>query len=303
MKIIKSKLNWLSLVVLLAVSFTACLKDKGYEDGLYGALRNTSGGKYVSVITGGLQNFAKSSILINTASADIDTVDLVVSLDFAEKTTAPQTVKLGIDNSKITAYNTANNKNFLPVTGDMAKLTSTEVTIPAGENYASVKLLVYPNKFDPSKSYLIPVTILEAPGASLSSNLSTRYFNIIGNPFAGPYKHDFTRYNNQTGTGAPNGLSYTAKDRVALPVTETVFSVESGYFIEPSYNVTFNSANNSFSVELNAADVKVMKDNGVSVIEGPRIVKADAATKEFIFQYIVEASGNYRYIIDRYYKP
>jgi hypothetical protein len=265
-------------------------------------LRNTEGAKHVSLVTGGVQNFAKSSILISTTADTAKKVEITVSLDFAEKTTSPQTVKIGIDNSKIVSYNTENKRNFLPVTADMVKLTATELTIPAGENYAKTTIEIFQNKFDPSKSYLIPISIIEAPGATLSSNLNTRFFNIIGNPFAGPYKHDFTRYNNQTGTGAPNSLSYTAKDRVALPVTETVFSVPSGYFVEPNYNVTAN-ANGTFSVVLNPDDVKYMKDNGVNLVEGPVIIKADAVTKEFIFQFVVEASGAYRYIVDRYYKP
>ena len=289
---------------LMAVGLTmaSCLKDKDYDDGLYGAVRNTEGGKYVSLITGGVQNFAKSSILISTLSADVKTVEIIVSLDLGQKSTAAQTVKIGFDNSKIATYNTANTRNFLPVTSDMVKLKATELTIPAGENYAKTTIEVYQNKFDPSKSYLIPISILEAPGATMSVNLNTRYFNVIGNIYAGPYKHDFTRFNNQTGTGTPNSLSYKAKDRIALPVTETVFAIPSGYFIEPNYNVTSNS-NGTFSVVLNPTDVKTMLDNGVTVIEGPTIIKADAATKEFIFQFVVQAGANYRYIIDRFYKP
>ena len=289
---------------LMAVGLTmaSCLKDKDYEDGLYGAVRNTEGGKYVSLVTGGLQNFAKSSILISTLSADVKTVEIIVSLDLGVKSTTAQTVKIGIDNSKIAAYNTANGKNFEPVTSDMVKIKATELTIPAGESYAKTTIEVFQNKFDASKSYLIPISILEAPGAMMSVNLNTRYFNIIGNPFAGPYKHDFTRFNNQTGTGTPNGLSYKGKDRTGLPVTDKVFTIPSGYFIEPNYFVTANS-NGTFSVVFNAADVKTMLDNGVKVIEGPIIIKADAATKEFIFQFVVQAGANYRYIIDRYYKP
>ena len=289
---------------LMAVGITmaSCLKDKDYDDGLYGAVRNTEGGKYVSLITGGVQNFAKSSILISTLSADVKTVEIIVSLDLGVKSTTAQTVKIGIDNSKIATYNTANNKNFQPVTSDMVKIKATELTIPVGENYAKTTIEVFQNKFDPSKSYLIPISILEAPGATMSVNLNTRYFNVIGNPFAGAYKHDWTRFNNQTGTGAPTSTSYKGKDRTALPVTETVFSIPSGYFIEPNYNVTANS-NGTFSVVFNAADVKTMLDNGVTVIEGPTIIKADAATKEFIFQFVVQAGANYRYIIDRYYKP
>ena len=34
-----------------------------------------------------------------------------------------------------------------------------------------------------------------------------------------------------------------------------------------------------------------MTDNGVNSAEGPTIIKADAATKKFIFQYIAQASG------------
>ncbi|HEX8358115.1 MAG TPA: DUF1735 domain-containing protein, partial [Segetibacter sp.] len=214
----------------------------------------------------------------------------------------PQTVKIGIDNSKIASYNAANNKAFQPVTADMVKLSTTEVTIPAGEGYTKVLVTVNQNKFDPTKSYLIPISILEAPGASLSSNLNTKYYNIIGNPFAGAYKHDFTRYNNQTGTGTPNSLSYSGEDRIGVPVTETVMAIPSGYFIEPNYNITIKP-DGTFAVELNADDVKLMKEGGVNLVEGPFIRKADAATKEFIFQYLVEASGNYRYVVDRYYKP
>ena len=298
----KTLFNKLLLVLLLSVSFTACLKDDGFDAGLYGAVKNTSGQKFVSLITGGINNFAKSGILITTSATDVKTVEVIVSLDFGEKTTAPQTVKIGIDNSKIAPYNAANNKNFEAVNSDQVKLKATELTIPAGESYAKTTIEVFQNKFDPSKSYLIPITILEAPGASMSTNLNTRYFNINGNPFAGAYKHDFTRFNNVDGSGAPNSLSYKGKDRTALPVTDKIFSIPSGYFVEPNYRVTAN-ANGTFSVVLDPADVQFMKDNGVEVVQQPKILKANAVTKEFEFQFVVQAGANFRYIIDRYYKP
>lgn len=289
-------------MVMIAVSFTACLKDDGYDAGQYGAIRNTSGEKFVSLITGGLNNFAKSNILVSTSSPDVKTVEVIVSLDFGEKTTAPQTVKIGLNNALIASYNAANSKNFQPLTSTMFKLKATDLTIPAGEYYAKTTIEIFQDKLDPSQSYLLPITILEAPGAKLSSNLNTRYFNVIGNPFAGAYKHDFTRFNNADGSGAPNGLSYKAKDRTALPVTDKIISIPSGYFIEPNYLVTAN-ANGTFSVILNPDDVKTMKDNGVEVVQQPKILKANAATKEFEFQFIVQAGANFRYIIDRYYKP
>jgi hypothetical protein len=190
----KILLNKFWLTLFCGVSFTACLKDKDYEDGLYGSIRDT-GGKYVSVIGGGLNNFTKSGVIISPSSPDVKTIEVTVSLDFAEKTTSPTTVKLGLDNSKIATYNAANGKNFQPVTSDMVKLKSTEVVIPAGEYYATTTMEIYQNKFDAATSYIIPVTILEAQGATLSSNLNTKYFNIIGNPLSGNYIMTGMRYN------------------------------------------------------------------------------------------------------------
>jgi hypothetical protein len=295
----------LLLLALVSMALTSCLKDKGFENGEYGAIRNTEGGKSVNIRTAGLANFAKSNVLIDPTSTDNDTVELFIDLNYAEKTTSPQTVKIALDNAKVGAYNSANGKNFQTVTSDMVKLSATEVTIPAGERSAKVLLIIDQDKFDPSKSYLFPVSIVDAPGVTLSSNINTRYFNIIGNPMAGPYLHDFTRFNNIDGSGTPNSLSYKGKARTALPVTETTFSIPSGYYIEPDYEVTFTNTNGVFSnfkVVINAADIKDMEAGGVKVIDGPKIIKADPINKEFIFQYVVEASGAYRYVIDRYYQ-
>lgn len=307
MKQIFSISKWLLSILALGVTLTSCLKDDGYDNLEYGSIRNTEGGKYVSLRTAGLNNFQRSSILINTLSADYDTVEVWVDLDFAQKTTSPVTLKLGLDDSKRTAYNTANSKNFQPVTDAMVKIENTALTIPAGERAVKTNLIIKQDLFDPSKSYLIPLTILEAPDATLSSNLNTRYFNIIGNPFAGPTLHDFTRYNNATGTGPPNSLSYTDEPRTILPITETSFSIESGYFVEPRYTVSFtNTAGvySDFKVILNPDDVKFMKDNGVEVVQAPKVILADPINKEFIFQYIVVAvaSGANRYLIDRYHQ-
>lgn len=289
------------LILFCVVSLTACLKDKDYDDGRYGSVRET-GGKYVSLIVGGLNNFTKSSILISTLSPDVKTVEVTVSLDFAQKTTSPMTVKIGLDNAKIATYNAANNKNFQAVTSDMVKIKSTDLVIPAGENYAKTTIEIYQSKFDASKSYLIPISIIEAPGATLSSNINTRYFNIIGNPFAGSYKQDYTRWNNNTGTGANSG-STTAVSVTALPVTETTFSIASGYYIGPRYQVTYNQTTQKFSVVFNADDLKTMKDNGVEIVGAIKIEKADPVTMEFIFQYDVLSGGAAsRYVRDRYYK-
>lgn len=257
--------NSFLLMLSLSVTLSSCLKDDGYDKGLYGAVRDTEGGKYVSLGLGGIQNFSKSSILINTQADTAITVDLTVSLDYAEKTTAPQTVKIGIDNSKIAGYNAANGKNFQPVTTDMVRLASAELTIPAGASFVTTKLTINQNKFDPATSYLFPITILEAPGAALSSNLNTRYYNVIGNPLAGNYTVKGTRYN-YTGTigytcGAPFPAGYgstaaSPNPKLASPVDDKTISIDyanlggSGY----QYLISIDPTNpNNAIVTSNAA--------------------------------------------------
>ena len=308
------------LLLALGLSFASCLKDKGYEDGLYGSVRNTDGGKYVSIVTSGLQNFSRSSILVSTTSADVKTVEIIVSLDQGQKSTSPQTVKIGIDNSKIAPYNTENNKNFQPVTGDMVKLKATELTIPAGESYAKTTIEVYQNKFDPSKSYLIPVSILEAPGAQLSSNLNTKYFNVIGNALAGSYSWTYRRYQQADTSGAPNGGgSFVNQTTIIPPVNETTLLFPDSYtqtFVNPTGGFLFTFTNNNgalsnFAVTLDPKSVQDYPAGGFTLGKGATLLSAtivgDASTQykgstfSFYIQY-VNSTGGIRTLINTFTK-
>lgn len=206
---------------LMALAFTSCLKDKGYDDGLYGAVRNTEGGMYVSIRTGGLSNFSKSNVSIDASSPDNDTLDLYIDLDYYTKTTKDVTVKIAFDDAKRIAYNTANNKDFQPVTASMVKLLSTTITIPAGQRVGQTKVVIKQDLFDGAVSYMFPVSIIES-GAASSQNLSTRYFNIIGNPLAGTYSDVGYFYHPTASRAIP------ADFKTVLPVSPTVLQVDLG---------------------------------------------------------------------------
>jgi len=213
--------KWLLPIWALVVTLTSCLKDQDYEDGLYGAVRNTEGGMYISVRTGGLNNFSRSNVSIDPSSSDNDTVDLYIDLDYQAKTTSEVTVKIAFDDAKRIAYNTANSKDFQPVTADMVELLNTTITIPAGERVGQTKLVIKQNLFDGAVSYMFPVSITES-GAPLSQNLNTRYYNIIGNPLAGSYS-DVGYFYHPTG---PRAIPTDVKN--ILPVSPTVLQVDLG---------------------------------------------------------------------------
>jgi hypothetical protein len=314
----KINFNHIWLMLALSFSLTACLKDKGWENGEYGSVRNTDGERFVSMGLGGLNNFAKSSILINTTSADVKTVEIVVNLDVAEPTA--QTIKIGVDNSLIATYNAANNKNFQPVTSDMYKFAATEIVIPAGELTGKTTMEIYQNKFDPSKSYLIPVTIIEAPGAKLSSNLNTRYFNIIGNPLAGSYSWTYRRYQQADTSGAPNGGGSFVNQTVTIPpVSETVLLFPDSYtqtFINPTggFLLSFKNTNgvlSNFTVTLDAKSLADYPGAGFTLGKGATLLSAnivgDATTQykgstfSFYIQYI-NSTGGVRTLINTFTK-
>jgi hypothetical protein len=319
MKRILINIRRLMPVYLMALALTSCLKDKGYDDGLYGAVRDTEGGMYVSMRAGGLSDITKSNITIDASSPDNDTVDLYIDLDYQAKTTKDITVKIAFDDAKRIAYNTANNKNYQPVTAAMVKLLSTTITIPAGERVGHTQLVIKQNLFDGAISYMFPVTITEA-GATLSSNLNTKYYNIIGNPLAGPYLRSFSRWNGTTDTTtAPNSTNYVNFDVNVLPETGTVLLLPEDYlqtFVGGFAGISLSFDNNSgvfsnFSVSLNAKTTKGLADGGFTIATAPKLagyqIVGNASTKYAgswfrTYMVLINSSGGVRTVIDHFVK-
>ncbi|HUS00112.1 MAG TPA: DUF1735 domain-containing protein [Chitinophagaceae bacterium] len=234
-KIIFNKSNLL-FTLMACMVLTSCLKDKGFDNGEYGAVNsNVEGGKWASIELSGLGNFSKSSVLVNPASSTILKIPITIDLDWVNKTSEPVTVTLAIDNSLIGTYNSANGKSFIAATPDMVKLTQTTVTIPAGERTATTTLEITQNKFDQSKSYLFPVVITSATGGfTTSKNFNVKWFNVIGNPLAGPYLWTYRRYQQADTSGAPNGGgSFANQPYTVKPVNETTV------FFPEQYTETF----------------------------------------------------------------
>ena len=283
-KIIFNK-TYLFFTLMAVMLLSSCLKDKGFDNGEYGAINsNVEGGKWVSIEQSGLGNFSKAAVLVNPLSATVLKIPIAVDLDWVNKTSEPITVTLAIDNSLIGTYNSANGKSFVAATPDMVKLTQTTLTIPAGERTATTTLEVTQNKFDPSKSYLFPVVITQVSGGfTTTSNFNVKWFNVIGNPLAGPYLWTFRRYQQADTSGAPNGGGSFVNQAVTInPVTDkTVFYPESytQTFINATggFLLSFTNTNgvfSNFTVALDAKSIADFPGAGFTLGGGPKIVDA-----------------------------
>src|SRR6185369_7127829 len=164
------------------IMVTSCVKERaGSTD-----LSQTS--DLVILNGAGTGNFKASNLLVNTSSPDTLKKTVLAILASNNKSNTAVTVTLGVDNSVIAAYNTANGTNFQAVPTNAFKLVSSSVTIPGGLQYTGSTILwIFQNKLDPAVSYLLPVAITDGGGKGLSSNQNIIYYNVIGNVLAGNY--------------------------------------------------------------------------------------------------------------------
>ena len=282
--------------VFAILMLSSCLKknDATYLD--FSQLQDQ-----VILKSAGLSNFKASNLRVDNTSSTPDSVQIYAQLASVNASSSPVNVTIGVDNGQIATYNAANNTKFQPFPAGSFKLLKTALTIAAGNHYTDTYVVLDQTKFDPTVSYMLPISITDASGKALSTNQNTIFFNVIGNPIAGNYNWDFTRWNNTTGTGTPAGSSFTANTATFIADDPVTVEMASGYYIQPRYVLTFTNTNgvlSNFKVSMNPDDVKSLTTAGVTITDGPNIIKADPVKGEYIFQYATTS----RYLIDRYYK-
>jgi Domain of unknown function (DUF1735) len=291
-----TKINKLaSLVAVSAMVFmSSCVKNAGYTTD-FGGLK-----PIVQIVGSGLGKFTDAAINFPATDAR-DTLQFTVNFASVDLPSKDVTISLDYDDAALTTYNASSAIKYAKFPDSTYSYTTKSVTIKAGSNYsAPVNFIVFPNKIDPTQNYMFPISIKDAQGNTISGNFGTMYYHAIGNPIAGNYVWDFQRWNNPAGTGSLSGLSFTGGSAVFSPVTPTKVTVPSGYYIQPRYEITFTNTGGiltNFAVKLNDDDVAAMANNGVTVTNGPNILKADPINKIYKFQYTTVT----RYIIDTYH--
>ncbi len=291
------KINKLVFPIALGmmIFMSSCVKNANYGTDFSGLK------PIVQIVGSGLGKFTAAAInfpgtdtrdtakfIINFASVNLPAGDITVSIDY--------------DDAAMAAYNAGSAIKYVKFPDSTYSFTQKTVTIKAGNSYSDpINFIVFPNKIDPTKNYMFPISIKDAQGNMISGNFGTMYYHAIGNPIAGAYVWDFQRWNDPTGAGALSTLSFTGASTLFSPVTPTLVTVPSGYYIQPRYEISFDNNGgvlSNFKVKLNADDVAQMTAGGVTVTNGPNILKADPVNKIYQFQYTTTS----RYIIDTYHK-
>ena len=293
--------NFNKLLVLLGVlilgGLSSCIKDYRKNETNLSNLQAT-----VSVVEGGQYQFG-SQALLYPATDLADTA--LFHLNYAAVNVAPadETFSIAIDPTALTTYNGLGGVQYQPLPDSCFTFTATSATVSKGQTYSDpIPVIFYPSKVDPSKNFMLPISITKAPaGITISSNVSTIYYHFIGNPIAGNYMENWRRWNASDTTGA---LAYNFTDpNIFAPETPTqvsVASVENGALFHISFTNT-NGVLSNFSVTLDPSSWAAF--GAASVSQAPVIITADPVNGiySFVFKY-TNTSGAARSIIQTFTK-
>lgn len=169
------------LSLAVAVLFSSCLKDNNrYVN--FGAATSLVELPAATGVSGTGMFQANSYAITNTPTP----LNVQVNVAAPKPLSSALTVKLSVDQSALTAYNTANSTNYtlLPAADYTSSLS---VTIPANQNSANVIVNINTSLIDPSQQYILPLTITDAGGQQIS-NYKTLLYNIqVKNKYDGVY--------------------------------------------------------------------------------------------------------------------
>jgi hypothetical protein len=176
--------KWLLLILLMGFTLPSCLKDKGYEDGEYGAIRDTEGQKFVSIPKGA----KAANVLAIEAKDEAQAVNLFeVAYDYVNPAENDITVTLQLNNDLLAAYDT----NVVALPADAYTMASQTVVIPKGKRLSDAfAISLTTGTLDATTVYGLGFTIVSTsdPAIKIPANLkNVIYAFTVKNKYDGEY--------------------------------------------------------------------------------------------------------------------
>ncbi|RZM06896.1 MAG: DUF1735 domain-containing protein [Pedobacter sp.] len=183
-----------------------------------------------STVNSGKQYFNSAGLQYSAdAASAVET--FLIKLGGADGFGSDVVANIGVDATKIADNTDGVVYELLP--DSTYELTTPSVTLPAGARTAEGKITFHPNKIDPTHTYVLPIVIKDAGGATIASNINTIYFRVaLKNRYDGIY----TLRMRHTGWVA-NGIA----DNVAGAFPKTIVLTTNLANTVTHFNTQFNS--------------------------------------------------------------
>lgn len=158
------------LIALLPLALASCLKDKKYDDMVYG-MNGTDSGKLIE-----LPASPENTISLEAADRDTTFSVVAVRLNSAEAAKEDIKVKLELAPGLLADFNDANGTDFVELDPSDYSLDNLEVTIPRGSREGYIKMTVNPQNILDA-DYAMPFTIASVSNAGYT--ISANYQGVV----------------------------------------------------------------------------------------------------------------------------
>ncbi len=295
-------------VALLGVSLVACLDDTKY------ALDPSGTENVIEFYDPSVPTSPSGSIYpVWTASTEVSpefTLEQIISYSGPNSNDKDIELTLEVDPAALEEYNTQmteglngaaalNGSTYELMPEANYDLDQTTVTIPKGEKKVTISITLYPDQFDLSKSFVIPLRIASSSHGILSEHYSVALLAVVvKNIYDGVYEiidGSITR-NSAAGPDLVLGGDYI--DGLEMDVV-TVNGTNSG--ITPLWkdgSGVGGVAGTQISVNPTTNDVTVTSSNATLKNTVGEINHYDPATKTFVLNFDWGAAPNTRIISD-----
>ncbi|MBO9565382.1 MAG: DUF1735 domain-containing protein [Niastella sp.] len=283
-------------IAALSALLTGCLKDEGYDDNKTGFHANNSE-RSVTILNAYEVNGIKT-IGIFTTPVEESLEGFVVALAGPVAGKDIQ-VDLSVTPALVDAYNTENSGEYEVLPAAAFELPPS-VTIPAGKDYANVRLKLKKGPLDPTKTYAVGVQLSGANDPAVKVAGNTKQFLIgilVKNSYDGVYElRAATQHPTNAALAGPVGP--TEIELETNGVTSVITSTRhpwangSGSGLPEGYNTIFtvNPATNK---------VTVTDGNGIGFMNSPGYdSRYDPASRTIYAKWQYVGSGGNRVFTD-----
>ena len=294
-----------------ALFLCSCVKDNPNVDfnnlGYIAEISTASTNGTDQAPSGGLAFFSGATIATSvdpTPDAEFFTVN--IASPYPPTKDIPVTLAIN-DAARVTYNASTPDYTYGALPAGAYSFPATTGTVHAGLRLDTFNLTFMHGNMDPTKDYMLPISITAAPGTTISGNMSTIYFHIVGNLLAVNHTQTYERWDAVDSTGTPGAVR--APGTVFFtPLSPFRNEFLSGFTDAQTarlrYDLSFVRSGNSagtFSVAFNSSDVKAMKKAGDTVKTGPSLINANFSTGNYRFGYQVKTpGGGMKYVIDNF---
>jgi hypothetical protein len=312
----------LFLISALLLGLTSCLKKDAMNFDPDNKTASTFEIEYIAggpgnAIGSGLSYFGGGAILYPASDeSDTATFNLRVAGPALDKDV---TVTVGGDANALLDNYSKDSIHYEAMPTSIYQILTPTVTLKAGQRYVPIQVVFHPNLIDPTKNYMLAITVTDPKGVNVSKNFGHLYLHTIGNPLAGSYTWDFIRYNSIDTTGTRNGSSFYGETTSTVPAGPTTLVLPDSYlqtFVDATAGITLTFNNNNgvlsnFNVSFDATTRANLAATGFTINVAPKLVSytivGDASTHYAgstfrTYFSLINSSGGTRTLIDNYIK-